>query len=137
MTELKSTGSMKKWVNQIRTQLNLPSLNFSDPKMRSQAKTLTFKNTTAYHDRRALKQMKNQLAKENYQLNGENRAVGRTLSDIAWLFWHSPRHRSLLLSPHSNRASLEIVERSHHLLAVLILARKTKYAEIKPKPSQL
>lgn len=124
ISRIKTERHFKQWINLIRKSLGLSPLNFNNQQITSQMGQLAKQNNTAFHNRSQLHSLKAKLNEKSFRFKGENRALGKSLSEAAWLFWHSPRHRSLLLHPTANFAGLEVMTRSQKTLAVLILAQR-------------
>lgn len=112
----------KHWINKQRTSVGLTALNFKHPYLAKAAKQLTVNHPKVTHYRPALATIKNYLASKKLNFLGENRVIADNPNEYARLFWLSPRHRSLLLSPSARYAAIYPLKKGRQTLIVLILA---------------
>lgn len=114
--------SITQWVNAIRQKASLNSLNSND-RLRSSASRLA-KDHSVSHSAKGLDLEYLELKKNNLILIGENRAIGKSLEEIALLFWVSPNHRKLLFDPSIMFMDESISDREGGSILVSLLAGK-------------
>ncbi len=109
------------WVNRIRLKEGLKALEFK-AELGEQASNLAVDGSLA-HDRQLLKKTAS-ILQETAQLKliGEDRVKGKDAVRMAWLWWNSPRHRSLILNPGATAAGLASRSVGDEQLAVLAVA---------------
>lgn len=120
LSENKNQDDLLAWINQLRIKQNLQPILLNE-ELNKQAETLTLDSSLA-HNRQYLRKISSKLSERNINLLGENRVKGRTLAEMAWLLWYSPRHRALLLSPEANTVGLSFKHLKDNDLAVMIFA---------------
>ena len=118
-----SIQHLSRWVNHVRTAMNLKRLSKGSIKVEELAKPLIQKNQTIMHNRRQLKQISKKFKKINGRFLGENRVKSRDTAEMAWLLWNSPRHRSLLLSKKATHLTTLARKIKDEDLAVLVFAK--------------
>jgi hypothetical protein len=92
-----------KWIAAIRVREKLAPFVLSP--VLSEAASELLVSDSIDHDLHHMEQIRKKLGRSQAQLEGENRVRGKTLEEIAWLLWNSPRHRDLLLTGSSAKAS--------------------------------
>jgi hypothetical protein len=108
------------WVNRIRTAAKLPPLAPRDELTR-EADMLAI-DPSLTHNRKLLRKATEALASQKLRLIGEDRVKGRDTSEMAWLLWHSPRHRALLLDKKATGIGIALRKAGDGELAVLVVA---------------
>lgn len=102
-------GNIKKqhlvqgWVQQIRKKEGLKPFRFISNLKISGSSIFSIDHNLIY-----LKNLRKNLKGKNLTLVGEDLVQGKTVEEIVWLLWSSPRHRDLLLDSKANSASLII-----------------------------
>ncbi len=114
--------ALQQWVNAVRKKEGLPPLADNHPRMQWLSEQL-LKNSTIRHNRKLLEQAKQALKKNNARLVGENRVKAQTIQQMVWLLWHSPRHRSLILSREATHFSVASQRVKQEQLAVLVFGK--------------
>ncbi len=91
------------WINSVRQREGQAPLKVGvlTPK---QIKSLAA--TGLVHQREILLSLKQEFEQKGFSFVGEDRVIGRSLPEKAWLLWNSPRHRDLLLHPEATHAVL-------------------------------
>lgn len=112
--------SLIAWVNRIRAAGKLPPLAPRDELTR-EADMLAI-DPSLTHNRKLLRKATEALASQKLRLIGEDRVKGRDTSEMAWLLWHSPRHRALLLDRKATGIGIALRKAQGGDLAVLIVA---------------
>lgn len=112
----------KRWINDIRVLAGLPMLGFQNQHLENAARQLSINHPKVTHYRPILAKIKTYLGLKNLNFIGENRVIANEPSEFARLFWLSPRHRSLLLSPSAKYAAFYPLKKGQQTLLVLILA---------------
>ncbi|MFK7826555.1 MAG: hypothetical protein AB8G05_20605 [Oligoflexales bacterium] len=113
------------WVNHVRRNAGLVPLNFSKKSLKDAASELGL-SKMLFHDRGVMEQVKASLAGKDFTPLGEDRARATSLPRIAWLLWHSPSHRDLLLNKDADLASISLSKEAGTYFAVVITARSEK-----------
>jgi hypothetical protein len=108
------------WVNRIRAAGKLPPLAPRDELTR-EADMLAI-DSSLTHNRKLLRKATEALASQKLRLIGEDRVKGRDTSEMAWLLWHSPRHRALLLDRKATCIGIALRKAQGGDLAVLVVA---------------
>lgn len=119
---LEEGQSLERWVNYLRQATGLKPLNFTHPLPGKLAGKLAATGKVAHHQG-DLQKVRRSLRDKSGRFIGENRVKGRSPADMAWLLWHSPRHRALLLSDKATHLGLHQRRLSDQRLAVLVFAR--------------
>lgn len=114
--------ALQQWVNAIRKKEGLAPLADNHPRMQWLSEQL-LKNSTIRHNRKLLEQAQQALKKNNARLVGENRVKAQNLHQMAWLLWHSPRHRQLILSKEATHFSVASQQIKQEQLAVLVFGK--------------
>ena len=113
-------ASLLDWINAVRGDANLPTLRLASQNIAAVTKPVTSGSGIA-HDRRLLKSLRTKLKSQGLKFIGENRAEGESLLDVAWLLWHSPRHRSLILNPKGRIFAASIIATRYKLSLNLVM----------------
>ena len=116
---------LQSWVNHVRRHEGLVPLNFTKKVMKNAASELAV-SKMIFHDRSVMKQVKASLSGQDLRPLGEDRARASSLSRIAWLFWHSPAHRDLILNKKADLAGLSLSKEEDSYFAVLMTAQSDK-----------
>lgn len=98
------------WLSGIRLREKLDPLVLS--RELSEAASQLLVSDGVDHDVTLMEVVRKKFSTPLLTLEGENRVRGRTLEEIAWLLWNSPRHRDLLLStvaPDQKSAAIPVV----------------------------
>lgn len=114
--------ALQQWVNAVRKSEGLNTLADTHPRMQWLSEQL-LKNSTIRHNRKLLEQAQKALKKNNARLVGENRVKAENLSQMAWLLWHSPQHRRLILSKEATHFSVASQQMKQEQLAVLVFGK--------------
>jgi hypothetical protein len=120
--ELKTLEDFYAWMNRLRKAAKKPSLA-KNPVLDEAAKTLGLHNSTVRHKRQDLLRIKNEIKQKNLEFLGENRAIGKTLSEVAWLIWHSPRHRLHLLHSKATEVGFHLSHQRNQYLLISVIAK--------------
>lgn len=110
------------WINTVRKKEGLNALETDHPKLQRAADEL-LKNQTLKHNRTVLFDLQKHLAKFDMTLIGENRVRATTPKEMAWLLWHSPRHRGLLLEKNAKYLTVVTQPLKADHLTVIVIAR--------------
>lgn len=116
------SSNMLQWVNAIRADEKLPPLQELPTTYTKPLKNLVASRSIV-HDRLLLKDVQKQLKVRSATFLGENRVKGRQTTDMAWLLWNSPRHRSLLLNEKATHISTQLTPAGSEKLMVIALAK--------------
>lgn len=114
--------ALQLWVNAVRKKEGLSPLADNHPRMQWLSEQL-LKNSTIRHNRKLLEQAQQALKKNNARLVGENRVKAQNLAQMAWLLWHSPRHRQLILNKEATHFSVAAQQIKQEQLAVLVFGK--------------
>jgi hypothetical protein len=87
--------SLVLWINRLRLREQLKPLILDD-RLSRVASALTVSDSID-HDLHLMEQVSKKYSQDKFTLSGENRVKGGSVSELAWLLWHSPSHRDLLL----------------------------------------
>ncbi len=109
------------WVNELRLSSKIAPLQ-PNRHMDEAAQQLS-QEATVTHDRRVLAKVRAGLEAHKLAFLGENRAQGKTLDDISWLFWASPRHRQLLMESAAKYIGISVRSGKNRHFVVMITAR--------------
>ncbi len=121
------------WVNRIRLKEGLKALEFK-AELTEQAGLLAVDGSLS-HDRLLLKKTAGLLLDTaKLRLIGEDRVRARDVQAMAWLWWNSPRHRSLILNIEATAAGLASREVGEEQLAVLAVATAAPLQTAKASP---
>lgn len=110
------------WVNAVRVKEKLAPLSNDHARVKWLSEQL-LKNNTIRHNRKLMERADAALKKNRGKFVGENRVRAATPQEMAWLLWHSPRHRSLLLTKDATHLSVSVQAQKDETLAVLAFAR--------------
>lgn len=116
---------LKSWVDHVRRHEGLVPLNFSKKALKDAASQLAL-SKMLFHDRSVMKQVKSGLGEKDLVPLGEDRARASSPSRIAWLLWHSPSHRDLLLNKNADLAGLSVSKEAGSYFVVLMTAQSEK-----------
>ena len=120
--QYQGSAGLKRWIEQLRASHSLKPLHLNKPIMKRYAREL-LQATSIRHPRALLLTQAAELKKKKGKFLGENRVKASSSSEMAWLLWHSPQHRRLLLNKEANALGLELSRLDLDELAVLVLAR--------------
>ncbi|MBF0441474.1 MAG: hypothetical protein HQK54_06190 [Oligoflexales bacterium] len=110
------------WVNILRKEEGLRELTLSNPLFNSISNQM-IEHGSIVHDRSMMAKASEQLKRYNFEFIGENRVKGEDAAKMAWLLWHSPRHRALLLDKRSTHLAVSSKDLGNEKLAVLAFAK--------------
>ncbi|NRA45899.1 MAG: hypothetical protein HRU09_13160 [Oligoflexales bacterium] len=116
---------LQTWVNHVRRHESLVPLNFTKKVLKDAASELAV-SKMLFHDRSVMKQVKSTLKGEDLKPLGEDRAKASTLPRIAWLLWHSPAHRDLILNKDADLAGMSLSKEGGQYFMVLMTAQSEK-----------
>ncbi len=112
------------WINSVRAEEKKLPLEIVDVKSGLHGFPDLMSKSTPFHDRNALRSLKKLGRKKlGLELTGENRVVAATLTDAAWLFWNSPRHRDLLLDTSSTHALIQSNTKKGIVMSVVLFSK--------------
>jgi len=118
-------GALSQWISSIRSKEGLPPI-ISNDGLKNAAELLTI-DSSVTHNRANTDSVRKKInSSENLRVLGEIRARGQTTEDIAWMLWHSPRHRDLMLNKEATTYGLVIREVGTELLAVFLGAQEVR-----------
>ncbi len=120
--KLKGSIGLKKWIEHLRASHKLKPLQLDRPILTRFAQEL-LQESSIRHPRALLLNQASELNKKKGKFLGENRVKASSSSEMAWLLWHSPQHRRLLLNKEANALGLELSRLDLDELAVLVVAR--------------
>lgn len=115
-------SELRAWLQAIRVEHALPQLKSDQPLLARFARELST-HTSIRHPRPLLRSQAQELKKQRGSWLGENRVKAFSPEDMAWLLWHSPQHRRLILNPKANAVGLEISQSRPEKLLVMVMAR--------------
>ena len=124
------------WINHLRVKLKRAVL-VSRIELIHEAGILAIDRSLT-HNRKLLRAASSNLSSQNLNFLGENRVKGRNVQEIAWLLWHSPRHRDLLLHKDARLIGITMRKTPQGHLAVIVVgthdnARIGKRRPIQPR----
>ncbi len=122
LLEAENFKSLRAWLQTLRKDLNLRPLQQDHALLARFAKDL-LSHSSIRHPRPLIKKQAEELKKSRGHWLGENRVKGSRISEMAWLLWHSPQHRRLLLNPKANAIGLNISQKTPEKLLVMVIAR--------------
>jgi hypothetical protein len=118
-------GALSLWIASIRSKEGLNPIISNDALKRA-AELLTI-DSSVTHNRANTDSMREKInATDSLRVLGEIRVRGQTTEDLAWMLWHSPRHRDLLLQNEATTYGLAIKEVGTELLAVFLGAEEVR-----------
>jgi uncharacterized protein YkwD len=113
------------WINTVRTKNKLKATRTAKA-LKAAAKTLS-SNFSIDHNMNLLYQVTKKTAFSGLNLLGENRATAASPYQIAWLFYNSPSHRKLLLSPNAEFAAIRFTGKKTEKLAIFVNAKRSGF----------
>ena len=117
--------SLALWIASIRSNEGLRPIILNDSLNRA-AELLTI-DSSVTHNRANTDSMREKInAADSLRVLGEIRVRGQTPEDLAWMLWHSPRHRDLLLKEEATSYGIAIKEVGTELLAVFLGAEENR-----------
>ncbi len=122
-TEDNSKERMQGWLNMIRKREGRSSVDFNNSVLREVAQNFGVKGSIEHEKSMKVRMQKLALHSE-LRLVGENRVQGRSLHELAWLLWNSPRHRDLLLSQVSTSVGTYLSFKDQTWFLVWVFAEK-------------
>lgn len=127
-------NSLHGWVNKIREMAHLAPLVSSEA-LNDAADKLAVDHSLT-HNRTLLKGAAKLLGDLDINMLSEDRIKGPNLHTIAWLLWHSPRHRESILRRDASMVGLSSAGQGHNQMIVLVTGSKTSIDTAKKKPAQ-
>lgn len=122
------------WLAKIRLDLRLSALEFNNPKINALSQELRLRHSPN-HDRFELRKLKESFLAEGYRFLGENRVIGKSLKEVAWLLYHSPRHRSLLLNRDAKVVGIKHTTTGNRIELVLVFGGELSKVSVRQNPS--
>lgn len=119
-----ATTPLVQWINAIRQKEGLDSLKFDNPIWKRAAESLMHSGNIE-HNQNDNQHVAHELAQKGLVFMGEERSIGQTEQEMAWLLWNSPRHRQLLLHPSAEWAGLAIKKISPQNSIMVLLMGKS------------
>lgn len=117
-----TAAALPQWINRLRQEAKLTALQLQSTGPLQEAANLLTRHFSLEHNRRLLRQVGSALRAQQWLPLGENRVIARSVEELAWLLWFSPRHRSLILHPAATHLALSTRTEAESLLLVLVLA---------------
>ena len=118
-------AALSLWIASIRSKEGLKP-TISNDGLKRAAELLTI-DSSVTHNRANTDSMRAKInASESLRVLGEVRVRGQSVDDLAWMLWHSPRHRDLLLQAETTSYGLAIKEVGTELLAVILGAEEVR-----------
>ena len=118
-------AALSLWIAGIRSKEGLRPI-ISNDSLKRAAELLTI-DSSVTHNRANTDSIRSKInATDNLRVLGEIRVRGQTAEDLAWMLWHSPRHRDLLLQAEATSYGLAIKEVGTELLAVFLGAEEVR-----------
>jgi hypothetical protein len=113
------------WIAARRKAGNLTPLVAND-NLTSAAELLTI-DTSVTHNRANTDGLRAKIkSSANLHVLGELRVRGQSVEDLAWMLWHSPRHRDLILSPDATSIGLHVKAVGTEFLAVVLSGQEAR-----------
>lgn len=119
-----SSASLINWIQDVRKVHRLNSLQADKLVLGRFAQQLSG-SSSIRHPRALLLKQAAELKKLKGKFLGENRVKGMDPRAMAWLLWHSPQHRRLLLHREANAIGYKMAQADPHSskLFVMVIAR--------------
>lgn len=115
-------SSLRTWLQKVRAGHRLPVLRADSPLLSRFAQEL-LQHESIRHPRPLIRSQTAELKKRRGSWLGENRVKAFSPYEMAWLLWHSPQHRRLLLHAKANAIGLQISQKRPEKLLVMVMAR--------------
>jgi hypothetical protein len=122
-SENQDSEKLLAWIQQVRKIFKAKEVALGNESL-DRASQLLSVGKTVHHNRTLLKSVNSWLKEDGLQLIGEDRAKAMSARQLAWLLWHSPRHRTLLLDPTASHMSVNLVQDKGESLAVILMAKQ-------------
>ncbi len=113
--------ALGRWINAIRRNEDRPALVVGNGAL-NQAANLLALGGNIFHNRKLLNNASDLLNRQNLRLIGEDRVRARTVNELAWHLWNSPRHRRLLLDSQGTHLGMAVQKTHDGYFAVLATA---------------
>jgi hypothetical protein len=118
-------SALSLWIASIRSKEGLHPIIPNDGLQRA-AELLTI-DSSVTHNRANTESMREKInTSDRLRVLGEIRVRGQSTEDLAWMLWHSPRHRDLLLQAEATSYGLAIKEVGTEFLAVFLGAEEVR-----------
>jgi len=134
LTATDGLNNLHGWVNKIREMTHLAPLASNEALNETADKLAVDRSLT--HNRTLLKGATKLLGDLDIRMLSEDRIKGQNLQTIAWLLWHSPRHRESLLRRDATMVGLSSAGQGHEQIIVLVTGSDTSIDTAKKKPAQ-
>lgn len=115
------SDNLARWIGQIREKEGLPPL-VRHAELDHYAELLAIDGSLR-HNRTQQALIAQKLRDTSTSPIGEDRVRARDLSSMAWLLWHSPRHRGLLLDPGATAVGIGLKSVGPETLAVVLTGK--------------
>jgi hypothetical protein len=133
LTATDDLNSLHRWVNKIREMAHLAPLA-SNAALNDAADKLAVDRSLT-HNRTLLKGAAKLLCDLDINMLSEDRIKGPNLQTIAWLLWHSPRHRESRLRRDATMLGLSSAGPGHDQIIVLVTGSNASIDTAKKKPA--
>ena len=134
LTATDGLNSLNGWINKIREMAHLAPLASNDALNDAADKLAVDRSLT--HNRTLLKGAAKLLGEQDINMLSEDRIKGPNIQTIAWLLWHSPRHRESLLRRDATLLGSSSAGEGHDQIVVLITGFNASIDTAKKKPAQ-
>lgn len=120
-TEGTDSERLTQWISKVRKREHRSPMVANDH-LNSAATLLTI-DTSVTHNRTSTDSIRARAKAAGFDVLGEIRVRGQSIDDLAWMIWHSPRHRDLILSADATNVGLHVKAIGTELLAVILGAK--------------
>jgi hypothetical protein len=119
----KRDGALHTWINRVRQDMGLNTLDTASKPFAEITKPLISQNLSIQHHRGDIRKVSKGIKEQNGKFLGENRVQAKSFEEAAWLLWNSPRHRSLLLNSKATHLATLGKRLKSEELSVMVFAK--------------